>query len=197
MPPTDPAEVTAIQLDLHDVGLGAVVGDADGDYGPQTEEAVRRFQEAWTGGPLAVDGDCGPATRPVLRGCAAVGGAISPHFRLREFQSPDTGDVRCLRELVLGLEALRALRGDPLRVVSGYRTADHNEAVGGASRSQHLVGTAADVPGAHALDVVRGLQVFSGIGYVESTGTVLHVDVRHAGEWPDGGSPLEPTLWTY
>ena len=43
------------------------------------------------------------------------------------------------------LEVLRAELAQPIRVVSGYRTPSYNSQVGGARRSQHLCGRAADI----------------------------------------------------
>jgi zinc D-Ala-D-Ala carboxypeptidase len=48
-------------------------------------------------------------------------------------------------ELVEHLQELRDLIGQPVIVVSGFRCQAHNTAVGGATRSQHLLGRAADV----------------------------------------------------
>jgi uncharacterized protein YcbK (DUF882 family) len=43
------------------------------------------------------------------------------------------------------LEAIRwALGGKPITITSGYRTPGHNQQVGGAKSSQHVVGTAVD-----------------------------------------------------
>jgi len=43
------------------------------------------------------------------------------------------------------LDPVRELWGAPLTVNSGYRCAELNRAVGGAARSQHLTGEAADI----------------------------------------------------
>lgn len=43
------------------------------------------------------------------------------------------------------LEPIRALIGSPIRISSGYRCERLNEAIGGASTSQHLKGQAADI----------------------------------------------------
>ncbi len=48
-------------------------------------------------------------------------------------------------ELLEVLDDLREHLGAPVRVTSGFRCKDHNRAVGGSSRSQHLFGRAADV----------------------------------------------------
>lgn len=47
--------------------------------------------------------------------------------------------------LALLLENLRGMLGSPVAIVSGRRCSKHNASVGGAPRSQHLLGTAADI----------------------------------------------------
>lgn len=101
---------------------------------------------------------------------------LSPHFVEREFACKHCGRVRVSPHLVQHLERLRALVGRPCNIVSGYRCAEHNAAVGGASRSRHLHGDAADlIRGYATLDqaVAAG---FTGIG---TRGIyAVHVDVR-------------------
>jgi hypothetical protein len=74
----------------------------------------------------------------------------SEHFSRKEL------DCRCgcvtppkiakqLHLLALDLEKLRTLLGGSLGVLSGYRCPARNRAVGGASDSQHMRGTAADL----------------------------------------------------
>ena len=71
---------------------------------------------------------------------------ISPHFKLREFQSRDGADkVLISDELLAKLEEARAYGGFTITVNSGYRSAAHNKKVGGATNSNHTKGLAADV----------------------------------------------------
>jgi uncharacterized protein YcbK (DUF882 family) len=73
---------------------------------------------------------------------------LSEHFRSEEFACkccgtlPPSGIDETLIEC---LEMLRFLIGSPLRIVSGYRCPEYNKKVGGARRSKHLLGYAADV----------------------------------------------------
>lgn len=73
---------------------------------------------------------------------------LSAHFSEEELRGVGAPvDVRAnlsrlAREL---LEPLRAVLGVPIRVTSGYRSPERNEAVGGSDTSQHMDGTAADL----------------------------------------------------
>lgn len=114
-------------------------------------------------------------------------GDLSPHFSKSEFVDRRTGElVGPDRELVAVLERIRALRGEPLRIVSGYRSAASNAAVGGAVRSQHLYGRAADIPSG-TCTVVEALAAGArGVGHRRND--VLHVDVRRV---------RRPVIWNY
>lgn len=57
---------------------------------------------------------------------------------------PDTWAIR-LGVLFEALDTIREAWGGPLVIVSGYRTPEHNEAIGGAERSQHMMGRAVDL----------------------------------------------------
>jgi hypothetical protein len=83
---------------------------------------------------------------------------ISPHFMLSEFQCRCCGRVMISARLLEMLETLRALCRRPLIITSGYRCRAHNEAVGGALRSAHMSGRAADIsaPDAAAQDILAG-----------------------------------------
>ena len=50
-----------------------------------------------------------------------------------------------LQKLANQLQALRNKIGKPIHITSGYRCEEYNERVGGATRSQHLIGKAADI----------------------------------------------------
>lgn len=110
-------------------------------------------------------------------------GKVSKHFRVREFASKDGADkVLIDDDLVTLLENIReAAGGKAITINSGYRSPEHNAAVGGVSNSQHVKGTAADivVEGTDPLTVGQIAEHFlnkkGGIGVYQ---TFTHVDTR-------------------
>jgi uncharacterized protein YcbK (DUF882 family) len=115
---------------------------------------------------------------------------ISENFRLQEF------DSSCGREMPLevqknviqlgqNLQVLRDYLKTSITINSGYRSPQLNRKIKGATRSQHLLGTAADI-------VVRGhtpKQVADAIellisqgkmreGGLKAYGTFTHYDIR-------------------
>ena len=79
---------------------------------------------------------------------------VTDHFSDREFVCHDEARTPYpiawiadrLTPLCTLLEAIRAeLHGQPVRIVSGYRTPAYNAQIGGATHSQHMEGMAADV----------------------------------------------------
>jgi uncharacterized protein YcbK (DUF882 family) len=114
---------------------------------------------------------------------------LSAHFSRKEFECRcgcGFCDVDAL--LIAGLEALRATIHKPIIVLSGCRCGKHNAAEGGASKSLHVSGRAADirVKGMTARTLyaaARLIPEFKGYG-VSDRGAFLHVDVReHSARW--------------
>ena len=61
---------------------------------------------------------------------------LAPGFKVREFRCRDGSDVVMIDEsLVMLLQCIREHFGKPITITSGYRTAAHNAAVGGAKSS--------------------------------------------------------------
>ena len=90
------------------------------------------------------------------------GTLLSPNFRVREFACRDGSDpVFIDSALVDLLQRIRDHFGQPVTITSGYRTARHNAAVGGAAFSQHCYGRAADIR-------VQGIPVEQLAAYAET-----------------------------
>ncbi|MBQ2764126.1 MAG: hypothetical protein IJF43_03690 [Firmicutes bacterium] len=115
---------------------------------------------------------------------------ISAHFTLGEFASKDGADlVKYSTELLALLETLRSYGGFTIAINSGYRTAAYNRAVGGASKSQHVEGTAADITvkkdgktvDAALICCLCQLLEFPGVAYISPRS--LHVDARKNGTY--------------
>lgn len=106
----------------------------------------------------------------------------SLHFKESEFGCKHCGTTEGLStELIAVLELVRYKFGSPVIVTSAVRCKVHNTNVGGAKRSKHLEGTAADikVKGVSPKDVYDFLNEtfpnYYGLGLYN---TFTHVDVR-------------------
>jgi zinc D-Ala-D-Ala carboxypeptidase len=171
--------------------------------------AVKGFQTGWNlGTALEVDGDFGQHTSDAL----AISFArhrqgkptMSAHFSYVEFRCKDGGAfpecqrIWVLRAHVRRLEAYRTKVAVPIRIVSGCRCKRHNEAVGGATLSQHRFGSASDIDGLLTVAQRKELELFAGLGFKKSTGKVIHVDSRDkSGHNATHGTPTDPTVWKY
>jgi uncharacterized protein YcbK (DUF882 family) len=80
------------------------------------------------------------------------------------------------------LQYLRGEIGKPIRVNSAYRSPEHNAKVGGVSKSQHLLGKAADI-------AVKGMPTEILYQYIE--------DAISNGEMLQGGLGLYDTFVHY
>lgn len=115
---------------------------------------------------------------------------LSKNFCAYEFACNDKSDeFKVATELVETLQQVRDHFGKPVIINSAYRTPAYNISIGGSSKSQHCLGTAADIRIAGVDPIRIALYVASlpyfqkhgGIGYysrAQVTGGFVHVDVR-------------------
>ena len=109
-------------------------------------------------------------------------GYLSENFKASEFACKGTGTLPeegMDPKLIELLEKIRAHFDAPVLITSGYRSPEHNKAVGGAKNSYHVKGMAADIQVGHTppSKVYNYLNTFhkGGLGrYTKFT----HVDVR-------------------
>lgn len=106
---------------------------------------------------------------------------VSTNFKVKEFGCVDTDAIFIADELVEVLQNIRTHFGKALVINSAYRSHTRNKAVGGATTSQHLYGTAADIyikgvtPKQVADYAEKLLPNKGGIGVYS---TFTHIDVR-------------------
>lgn len=107
---------------------------------------------------------------------------LSANFKVKEFACKDGSDpIFISNELVEVLQNIRSHFGKPVTINSAYRTATHNKREGGATYSQHLYGTAADivVSGVKPKEVAAFAEtLLVGTGGIGIYGGFTHVDVR-------------------
>ena len=74
---------------------------------------------------------------------------LTNNFNLNEFNKhnfPLTETIlRNIQELAKNLQVLRDEVKKPIKITSGYRNAEFNKKIGGASQSRHITGQAADL----------------------------------------------------
>lgn len=112
-------------------------------------------------------------------------GMLSKHFRAREFQTGNCNIVIVSNVLLKVLDELRDKIREPIYINSGYRTPEHNKAVGGSTLSYHMYGMAADIRAdRHTPKQLYNIlnEMLKGWGGLQEHKTFLHVDVR-AKEW--------------
>jgi uncharacterized protein YcbK (DUF882 family) len=105
---------------------------------------------------------------------------LSKNFKLSEFACRDgSPEILLDMDLVQRLQKLRDQIGKAIHINSGYRNPNYNKKIGGAPRSYHMRGMAADirVDGMSTTELARQAKIagFDGVGIYRD---FVHVDVR-------------------
>jgi zinc D-Ala-D-Ala carboxypeptidase len=105
------------------------------------------------------------------------------HFSPEEFDSegsPGSGVNMNIAFIEL-LDKIRDIAGVPLSINSGYRTVEHNAAVGGKSDSAHLKGVACDIRVDNSGDRYRLISAIISVGIVRFGigGDFIHLDMDY------------------
>lgn len=105
---------------------------------------------------------------------------LTDHFNSSEFECPCSKctEQRISKELLEKLEVLRIEHNKPIKVNSGYRCSDHNIAIGGAPKSSHVDGNAADINSKDLDSLYSSCEKhFSAVGDGRKKG-FIHIDTR-------------------
>ena len=126
---------------------------------------------------------------------------LSKNFKVSEIKCNDGSDTVLISDKLVGLlQNIRDHFGAAVTINSAYRTESYNKKIGGATKSQHVNGTAADivVKGATPLEVAQYVEHImpdsGGIGVYQS---FTHVDVRTSrSRWDNrSGSEVVVSGW--
>lgn len=115
-------------------------------------------------------------------------GLMTPHFTVAEYRSKDGRPIplrlrKGARDHCFNLEKFRHAVGDKrMPILSGYRSPQHNKAVGGASKSQHMSARATDFS-KETVEKVGRNRWFATAEAIFSNGGV--------GDYPGGSSHLD------
>lgn len=185
--------------------LGYYTGQIDGEAGPQTQAAIRKFQSDYG---LRADGVWGPQTEAKIR--LVIGNPALekkqenvPVVNQQVTNKPSTGDVfwdgikyfeksewacKCGcglnnvdHTLVTVAERTRKYFNSPMTISSGLRCPTRNAQAGGVSNSRHLTGKAMDfsVRGKTAAQILAYVQKQPEIRYAYAIdGSYVHMDVN-------------------
>jgi zinc D-Ala-D-Ala carboxypeptidase len=115
---------------------------------------------------------------------------LAKNFNLQEFicrggASCCGGAVMIDPELIRRLQKMRDELGSPLNIASGFRCPDYNRRIGGAEKSYHMRGQAADIKSSNIS--ISGLYALAqkhfGDGGIGRYKTFIHVDTGPKRRW--------------
>jgi len=176
--------------------LGYYTGSIDGKWGSKSKAATKNFQTDYG---IESTGVCDSATEKAMTHAVCYGMPVKKaenatgdfwdgikHFKRSEFKCKcgkycDGFPVEPDEKLLIILDKIREHFNTPVTITSGVRCKTHNTNVGGATSSQHLKGTAADikVKGVKPKEVAAYAEtLLTGTGGIGIYGTFVHVDVR-------------------
>ena len=103
--------------------------------------------------------------------------------------TPNAEQIANLENLVAKiLDPLREHYGKPIKINSGYRSPEVNEAIGGVVNSQHMSGEAADITGGNPTENRTLFQMLAISGYEydqlidEKNYAWIHVSLKRTGQ---------------
>ena len=115
------------------------------------------------------------------------------YFNYTEFDSPDVqGSGQLMDETILQmLDEVREKFDKPIHITSGYRTAAHNEAVGGTENSSHLRGLAVDISCKNSKDRFDLINCLLDVGFnrIGIAKTFIHADIDR--------DKVQGVIWLY
>jgi hypothetical protein len=116
------------------------------------------------------------------------------YFKINEFDSsdaPGTG-AKMKAGTLQKLDRARERAGIPFRINSGFRTAAHNRAVGGATNSAHTTGNAVDIAFSgrqQDFDIIVNALIDAGFTRIGVARNYIHAD--------DSPNLPSPAVWIY
>ena len=126
------------------------------------------------------------------------------YFNYSEFDSPDapgSGKDHMKESFIHMLDDARERAGIPFYISSGYRTASHNQQVGGEPNSSHMIGYAADIsaPIAAMRKAIIKAAVAAGFKRIGEGSNFVHLDTDpnkpQYAYWQYGNQPSFNNPW--
>lgn len=116
---------------------------------------------------------------------------ISKYFSKKELDCNHCGEEKTTDKLKQTLDKIRSIYGKPISLTNAYRCPIHNKNIGGAPRSKHMEGNAADMARTEELlKHIQGRLEFYDIWLEDPrfTSTWIHVQVVPYPGWKKGMS---------